>query len=140
MEKEEIIYKLSMFEQQAQQIQQQVQMIENGIVELTNLKIGIEELKGKKEQEIMAPIGSGVFVKAKLLSEDLIVDIGGKNFIKKGIPETKNMIEEQIKRLEEVRIDLSNSLEGINVQVSEMINNFQKENQEDLESDRKIND
>jgi len=135
MEKEEILYKLSLFEQQAQQIQQQLQMIEQGVVELTNLAMGLEELNGKKDKEILAPIGSGVFVKAKLLSEDLIVDIGGKNFIKKSIPETKDMIKEQIKRLEEVYGQLTGSLDEINSQVGEIIGDMQLNTQENKKKD-----
>lgn len=124
MEKEEVLYKLSMFEQQMQQIQQQLQLIEQGIAELNSLNSGLEDLKGKKDKEILAPLGTGVFVKAKLLSEDLIVSIGEKNFIKKDIPETKKLIEEQIKRLEEVYEQLANSLNELNVQVSEIIGNI----------------
>ena len=130
MEKEEILYKLSIFEQQAQQIQQQLEMIESGVAELTNLGIGLEELNGKKDKDILAPIGSGIFVKANLLSEDLIVDIGGKNFIKKSIPETKEMIKQQIHRLEDVYGQLTSSLDEINSQVTEIIGNIQNQKEQ----------
>lgn len=110
---QELMYKLAVFEQQIQQLQQQLQAVENGIVELGNLNFGLDELKDGKGKEIMSPIGQGIFAKTKLLSEDLIVDIGGKNFVKKTIPETKNLIENQIKKLNEIKKDLQNSIDEI---------------------------
>lgn len=108
---QELMYKLAMFEQQIQQLQQQLQAVENGIVELGNLNFGLDEMKEGKGKEIMSPIGQGIFAKTKLLSEDLLVDVGGKNFVKKTIPETKNLIENQIKKLSEIKKDLQNSID-----------------------------
>lgn len=130
MNKEEIIYKLSIFEQQMQQIQQQLQLIEQAIVDLTSLDKNIDNLKGKKDQEILAPISSGIFVKAKLISEELIVDIGKQNYIKKTIPETKITIQEQLKKLEEVKEQLTHSLEDINREATEILYNIE-ENKDD---------
>ncbi len=110
---QELMFKLSMFEQQIQQIQQQVQAVEQGIVEMNSLNFGLDELVGKEGKEILAPIGRGIFVKSKLISEKLTVDVGGKNFVKKTIPETKKIIEEQIKKLEDVKKDLNDNLEKL---------------------------
>lgn len=110
---QELMFKLGMFEQQIQQIQQQVQAVEQGIVEMNSLNFGLDELVGKEGKEILAPIGRGIFVKSKLISEKLTVDVGGKNFVKKTIPETKKIIEEQIKKLEDVKKDLNDNLEKL---------------------------
>ncbi len=120
-EKQELIFKLSMFEQQIQQIQQQLQAIEQGIVDMNGLSLDLEGLKGAEGKEILAPIGRGIFVKAKLLSEELIVDIGKKNFIKKDISGTQQTIQEQIKKLEEVRESLEGSMEDINKELTNAI-------------------
>ena len=126
-EQQELMFKLSMFEQQIQQMQQQLQAIEQGVVELTSLNLGLGELVGSEGKEIMAPIGRGVFVKAKLLSEELTVDVGGKNFVKKSIPDTQEIINEQIKKLEDVKKSLSNSMEEINQELTRTVMNAQKE-------------
>ncbi len=120
-EQQELMFKLSMFEQQIQQMQQQMQAIEQGIVELTSLNLGLGELVGSEGKEIMAPIGRGVFVKAKLLSEELTVDVGGKNFVKKSIPDTQEIINEQVKKLEDVKKSLSNSMEEINQELTRTV-------------------
>ena len=126
---QEIMLKLSLYEQQMQQIQQQLQLVEQSTAELTSLDIGLDDLKGSKGKEIMAPIGRGIFIKSKLISEELIVDIGGKNFVKKSIAETKKLIEVQIKKLEEVKENLTSSLEEINNQMIRLIMQAQAEAQ-----------
>ena len=117
MSEQELNMKFAMFEQQIQAIQQQLQAVEQAILDLTSLNVGMGELVSKKGSEIMAPIGRGIYAKAKLLSEDLLVDIGGKNFVKKSIPETKKLIEEQIKKLREVQKELDAGMRNIEEEV-----------------------
>lgn len=120
-EQQELIFKLSMFEQQIQQIQQQQQLVESGIIELDSLVLGLDGLDGGSGKEILAPVGRGIFVKAKLISEELTVDVGGKNFVKKSIPETQKMIEEQIEKLESVKKELEESLEKIEGEMNKLV-------------------
>lgn len=129
-EQQELMFKLSMFEQQIQQMQQQMQAIEQGVVELTSLNLGLDELVGSEGKEIMAPIGRGVFVKAKLLSEELTVDVGGKNFVKKSIPDTQEIINEQVKKLEDVKKSLSNSMEEINQELTRTVMDAQRKQEQ----------
>ena len=89
---QELIYQLSILQQQAQQIQEQLQLVEQNVSDLSSISNGLNELKGKKDSEMLAPLGRGIFVKAKILSEELTVDIGKKNFVKKSIPETQEII------------------------------------------------
>ena len=105
------MYKLSMFEQQMRQMQQQLQMIEQAIMDMQIIDSGLDDIIGGKDKEILAQIGKGIFVKTKLLSEELTVDIGERNFVKKSVPETKEMIKEQIKKLEDVKKELENNQE-----------------------------
>jgi prefoldin alpha subunit len=125
-EQQEIIFKLSMFEQQIQQLQQQLQAVEESVIDLNTLNFGLDELKGSKDKEIMAPLGRGIFVKTKLLSEDLTVDVGRRNFVKKTIPETKEIIEEQIKKLGKVKKELDERIEEINLELTKTIIEAQK--------------
>jgi len=124
---EELMYKLSMYEQQIMQLQQQLEAVEQAIIEMSSLVLGLNELTGSKEKEILAPIGRGIFVKTKLISENLTVDVGGKNFVKKSIPETKELINNQIKKLEEVKKELNENLEEINNELTTTFMNAQEE-------------
>ena len=125
--KQEIVFRFQMFEQQMQNLQQQLQAVEQGVVELSSLNSGLDELVGGKDKEIMAPIGRGIFAKAKLLSEDLVVDIGNKNLVKKSIPDTKKILEEQIEKLGEVRKELVSEAEKIQGEMAKIFEEVQRE-------------
>ena len=124
--KQELFFKLSMFEQQTHQVQEQIDAVARGIDELASLNFGLDELKGSVGKEILATLGRGIFVSAEVRSEDLTVDIGGKNFVKKSIPETKEIIEEQIKKLISVKQELGENLEAISKEMSKTLEEFQK--------------
>ena len=125
-DQQELFFKLSMFEQQIQGIQQQLQAVEKAILDMSNLNLDLDELKGSKGKEILSSIGRGIFAKTELISEELIVDVGGKNFVKKSIPDTQEIIKEQIKKLEEAKEELNKALEEINNQLTETMLEHQK--------------
>ena len=110
-----------MFEQQIKQLQQQQQAVEEATMELSTLNFGLDDLVGATDTEIMAPVGRGIFAKAKLLSEELLVDIGGKNLVKKTIPETKQILEDQLKKLEDAKKELDTEIETVNKSLTESI-------------------
>ena len=101
-QQQELMIRLQLFDQQAQQLQQQYQAVEQATIEMGQLNFGLDDLKNSKDKEIMAAFGRGIFVKAKIIDEDLVVDVGGKNFVKKDIELTKKLIQEQIKKLNEI--------------------------------------
>jgi prefoldin alpha subunit len=125
LNEQELIYRFSIFERQIQELQQQIESIDRGIVELNTLALGLDDLVGKTNAEIYAPLGRGIFVKAKLISEELNVDIGNGNIIKKNIPDTKKLIEEQRDKLQQVKDELEKSLEEIGAEMTNMMNAVQ---------------
>ena len=127
---QELIHRLRVFEQHAQNIQEQMEAVDNGINELGLLNLGLDELKGSAGKEMLSPLGRGIFLKAKIASEDLTMDIGGKNFVKKSIPEAKEIIEEQLDKLAAVKKELDDNLEEIGKEMTKSLKEFQ-EMQED---------
>lgn len=126
-DQQELIFKLQMLEQQMQNLQQQLQSVEQAAVEITNLQLGLDDLVGGKDKEVLALIGKGIYAKAKLVSEDLIVNIGEKNFVTKSVPDTKEIINEQIAKLNEAKEYIHTSLEETNTQMTDLIMKAQKE-------------
>ena len=124
-EQQELFFKFIMYEKQIREMQQQIESVENGITDLTSLNFAMDELVGNTEKEIYAPLGKGIFVKAKLISEELNVDIGNGNLVKKSIPDTKKLIFEQIKKLEGIKIELENNLEQLGKEINGMIEQTQ---------------
>ncbi len=111
---QEMTQKFMMFEQQIRLIQEQLQAVEQALYDLQTIDVGLGELVGKKDNEVLAQVGRGIYIKAKLISEDLIVDVGGKNFVKKSIPNTQDILKTQIEKLREIKGDLNNEMEKIN--------------------------
>ncbi len=125
---QELMMKFSMFEQQIRLIQDQLQAVEQKILELKDIELGLEELIGKANSEIYAPVGSGIYVKAKLESEELLVNVGGRNLISKDIPETRKILQEQIKKLEGIRGDLNKEMDKINDEVTKVFMEHKENN------------
>ncbi|MDP3987087.1 MAG: prefoldin subunit alpha [Nanoarchaeota archaeon] len=126
-EQQEILQSLGAYEQQLDQLRQQFQAVEEGIVELGSLNLGLDDLQISEGKEILAPVGRGVFVKAKLIPGDLIVDVGNKNLVKKNIPETKKIIENQIATLEELKKDLGEKMEEIQEEATHFLEKLREE-------------
>jgi prefoldin alpha subunit len=118
---QELMMKASMIQQKAEQIQQQLQSVEQSMQDISIISKGLDDLIGSEGKEIKASIGKGIFIDAKLMSEELTVDIGNRNFVRKSIPETKKLIENQMKKLENVRDDLNKELDKINSELIAMI-------------------
>jgi prefoldin alpha subunit len=132
-EHRELTQKFMMFEQQIRLIQEQMQAVENAIIDLEGVHLGLGELVGKKDNEIMAPIGRGIYAKAKLISEDLLVDVGGKNFVKKSIPETQKVLKEQTEKLKTIKTELEGEMEKINEELTKVFMEHQKMHEHDEE-------
>lgn len=125
MNEQELQQKFMAFEQQINQIQEQSRAVEQAIYDMQVITSGLDELKGKVGEEIMAPIGRGIFVKAKLLSEDLTVDVGGGNFVSKTVDETKDLINGQSAKLKDVKKNLDEELEKINQEITKTMQEHQ---------------
>lgn len=123
-EEQQLMYKLQLYEQQINQLRQQREAIEQAVEEISNLNVGLDSLKGAKDKEILAQVGKGIFAKAKLISEDLVVNVGNKNFVKKSISETKNIIDNQVNELNRLKKDLGESEEKVNAELQELMNSI----------------
>ena len=129
-QQQEILFKLSMSEQHIRQLQQQLQAVEESMIELRSLDLGLDDIKDSAGKDMLASLGRGIFVKAKLLSEDLIVDVGSKNLVKKRIPETKKIIKDQTEKLHEVKKELEERVDEINKELTKLI--FEAQEREEI--------
>ena len=120
---QELIFKLSLFEQQIQQ----VQAIDQAIFDSNSLCSGLDEFKNSKDKEVFSSIGRGIFIRSKLISDELLVDVGGKNFVQKSIPETQSIIEEQLEKLEEAKNELEEKTQEINQELTKLMIQYQGE-------------
>jgi prefoldin alpha subunit len=134
---QELARKFQVFEQQIRMLQEQLNAVEQTSIELQSLDIGLEDLKDSKDKEILAQVGRGIFVKAKVTSDDLIVDIGSKNFVTKSIENTKEVLKGQIGKLEQIKQDLEKELDKINEEITGAFLEHQEKQAKDHEHESK---
>lgn len=125
MNDQELNQKFAEYENEIRQLQEQLRAVEQAVFDMSVISNGIEELKGKENEEILAPIGRGIFVKAKLLSEKLTVDVGGHNYIEKTIDETNDLIKDQKNKLDKVKLELEDKLKIIDSEITQTMKEFQ---------------
>jgi prefoldin alpha subunit len=117
----ELFFKINMLENYMRNVQQQIEAVENEMTELTLLKQGIEELKDSSGKEVFSSVGKNIFIKTKIVSEDLLVGIGEKNLVKKSVPQAAKMIEFQIKKLESILGDLAMERDNLNKEAEKLL-------------------
>ena len=104
-----------MSEEQAQQLLQQMQMLENMFAELSQKENSIvniirdansaiksiQELKANPDSENLVPVGMGTFIKTKPISDEkIVVNVGAGVAIEKDHDSALNYLESKIKELE----------------------------------------
>ena len=127
MNQEQII-QMQMIEQEAGQLNEQLQIIEQNVKEMTNLNESLEELESKKEgEEMLVNIGKRIYLPVNIKEKGLIVEVGKGNLVKKNVAETKGVVDEQIKRLGEARVEIMNRLGELQQEMMKMMNAAQEE-------------
>ena len=90
-------------------------------MDMDSLSIGLDEIKNSVGRDVLAPLGRGIFVETKLISDKLTVDVGGRNFVKKSISETKEIIEREMEKLHEIKEELNEKIEDVNEELTKTI-------------------
>ncbi|MEM4267327.1 MAG: prefoldin subunit alpha [Candidatus Woesearchaeota archaeon] len=98
-------------------LEKQVRSLTGHIAELESSEDAIEQLKAlPHDAEILVPITSGVFIKAKFVKEDaLMVNSGAGVAVVKTIEDTKKILKEQ-------RIELQEYMRTKAVQMQKLLN------------------
>jgi prefoldin alpha subunit len=122
--RDEEVRKLSVelryFEQTAENLQQQLSMMNAAITDLSYANMTLEGVEKEKENtELLVPIGGSSYVKVKLASTDkVIVGMGAGVSIEKTVPEAKTIIKERLEEIDKTRVSGQQQLS----QIAERIN------------------
>ena len=127
MAREEIIFKLSMLEQQSEEIKKNLEELDGQSNDLDNLKQSLEKLGSDKGKEILANLGRGVFLKSKASDEKVFVNVGSKILVRKSFSEASEIIDKQLVEIEIIKKDLMNNLNSLNLELQDLVEQAQKE-------------
>ena len=92
----ELINEINAYNQQADLVRQQIELIQASIAEVDALSNTIDDIEGKDTVEAFVPVGAGSFVKGELKSTDeIIVSIGSGLAVKKDAAGAREIISGQ---------------------------------------------
>jgi prefoldin alpha subunit len=127
MVKEELLMRLSMLEQQANEFAEKIQAIDNQTNELESLKLSLIKMEKSKGREMLAPLGRGIFLKTEVKDEKVFVNVGSKSLVKKTFSEAAEIVDEQISSMNEIKHQFMHNIEHINGQLSSLVEEAQKQ-------------
>jgi len=116
MEKQEYLMRMQVIEEEARQIEMQIEMIDQQTMELIQISKSLEQLWLKEETpEFLANLGKGIFIKTKVLEKEVFVSIGRGVVVKKTPKEAVEIITTQLRRASETKSEFMlriNELQG----------------------------
>jgi len=122
---QKIYLEFQILSQQLNQLQQQINSITGSIIELKSLENSLEEIKKiKKEDSILIPLGNNLFIKGKLENDkEVIMGVGSKVLVKRGLSDAKTMIDKQIRELDVINLQMEHEV----IHLKSQLKNLQKE-------------
>ncbi len=108
---QQMLQQAAFMQQQIQQAEQQLAFINEHLSSLEQFAQNINTFSLAKKSEILASIGQGVYAQTALLSDELFVEVGSGIVLKKKPLEVKSILGQQIIKLKEARLYLSQQLE-----------------------------
>ena len=121
-EKTQKYVELQLLDQQIRNIQKQLQLVENQIIELIITRQGLDELgEVKVNSETLAPLASGIFIKADIKDKDnLIVNVGSNVAVEKTREEVKELINKQLDEVKKVQNELLFQLQSLSIEAQKI--------------------
>lgn len=130
MNQEQIIH-IQMLEHEINHLNQQLEIIDQNLSELQELKASLDELSKNETKSILADLGKKIYIPVSIEEKSLFVEVGNKNFVKKNIPETKEVIEDQEKKIIAGKTDILHKLEHLKEEINNLMIEIQKESQKE---------
>lgn len=110
--KQEILMKATLLEKESESLKENISLIEGELKNFINLESNIQMFeRDSRDTEVLTNIGKGMYVKAKLEENEIYVNVGSGIIVKKKHSETKEIISKQVKKLNEIKIQLMTKLE-----------------------------
>ncbi len=116
---QELAIQYELLRQEINNIDAQIRELQLKHKDLEMTREGIDNLKGKEGSEILVPVGSGLYVKSKLLdSGKCLVNIGAGIVMEKPIEEAVKLIDKQMEMIMNTIVKLN---EGADKFVNQML-------------------
>lgn len=122
-----MILQAAVAEQQAHQLEENLQLVDAQITELEEFNRNLKILKDSKEKEMLSQLGKRVYIKTKIEDkEKLFVEVGAGVVVKKTPEETMKIVSNQISRLQEAKVQILSQLNVYHTQLQEFLEMVRK--------------
>lgn len=114
-------------QQQAEQMNKYLEELEQKRQEFEQTKESLKEFeKTPVETQTMIPVASGIFAQGKITeNKELIVNVGANILVKKNIPQTVDLIDEQVKEIEQAQTKITQDIQKINLEINSLFKELQ---------------
>ncbi len=125
-----------MLNQRLEEIKQHATMIQHKMIELETSRLALSEMKAvKTDNEILIPVGSGIYAFGKSSApEKVLIDLGAGIVAKKSIEEAGSHIDKKKKEVEDAAQMLQGEANAITNKLQEIVPELQKAAQEQQEA------
>jgi prefoldin alpha subunit len=123
---QEQIFQIQLIEQESNQLNQQLELIQQNMIELQELKLSLGEIKNTKQTEFLVNIGKRIYAPVEIKDKRLIIEVGNKTFIRKDIDGTIEIIDEQLKKLENANNKIMINLTSLQEQANRLMLDIEK--------------
>ena len=115
MKQEELQQKyiqLQLLDKQIRELQQQIQLFDSQAAEIQSIIASIGEFKDvSKGTEILVPISSGIFARAKLEeNKDLLMNVGSNVVVNKNFDDAKKLLSDQLDKVKKLQDEWTDEL------------------------------
>jgi prefoldin alpha subunit len=121
---QEEIMKIQMMEQEVNYLNQQLQLIDENIKEMTQISDSLEGIS--KGNEILSNLGKKIYLPVEVKDDKLGVEVGKGNYVKKSVSETKEILERENNKLMEGKGKIIERLDFLQEEMSKMLMELQK--------------
>ncbi len=118
-----------LIQQQLEQVNEHLQMLNQQTAELDISINAVTELSQTEvNNEILAPIANGIFLKAKLTdNKKFIVNVGSDTTVEKTVPGVIKLLEEQKKQVYQQLIEADTIMQELSSQAQNIYQQIEKE-------------
>ncbi len=107
----DLLMKASFLQKQAEELEQNIGVIDKELAELNELDKNISFLMASNGKSSISSIGKGIHVKTSIESKELLVEVGAGVVVKKSPAQAREIIDNQITKLAEARNQIMGKIE-----------------------------
>lgn len=128
---EHLFHEASQLENYLSNLEQNHEFLTNQIIELEQFSKNLQFLSKTSEKEMLSSLGKGVYLPAQITSKNLLVEVGAGVVIQKSPEELQKVIESQLKKLTESKIQLGAQLESYTEQLRKIMHELELQHEQD---------